>query len=166
MEGKKPSTTAINDHTYRIFPNDLNAQGTVFGGLIMAEADRLTHIIAERHSGRICVTASVDSIIFHAPAGHGDNLIFKTSINRSWHSSMEVGIHVVAEERISLERHHIVSAYLTFVALDDHGKPTTVPPVLPETADERRRYEEADLRRTNRMAQKKEFMKRRKKGSQ
>lgn len=69
MEEKTPSSTAIHDHTYRIFPSDLNIQGTIFGELIMAEADRLAHIVAERHSGRICVTASVDSIQFHAPAG-------------------------------------------------------------------------------------------------
>lgn len=131
MEGKKPSDTAIHDHTYRIFPNDLNAQGTVFGGLIMAEADRLAHIIAERHSARICVTASVDSILFHAPAGHGDNLIFQTMINRAWNTSMELGVRVLAEERTTMERKHIVSAYMTFVALDDHGRPARVPPVTP-----------------------------------
>lgn len=157
MEGKKPSSTAIHDHTYRIFPNDLNAQGTVFGGLIMSEADRLAHIVAERHSGRICVTASVDSIVFHAPAGHGDNLIFKTSINRSWRSSMEVGVKVIAEERNTLERKHIVSAYLTFVALDDHGKTAIVPPVIPDSEHEKRRFEEAAIRRDYRIRQKKEF---------
>ena len=153
MDGKKPSDTAIRDHTYRIFPNDLNAQGTVFGGLIMAEADRLAHIVAERHSGRICVTASVDSVLFHAPAGHGDNLIFQTMINRSWNSSMEIGVRIMAEERISMQRKHIVSAYMTFVALDDYGKPTKVPAVSPSTKDEKRRFEEADQRRSLRMAQ-------------
>ena len=155
MEGKKPAVTAIHDHTYRIFPNDLNAQGTVFGGLIMAEADRLAHIVAERHSGRICVTASVDSILFHSPAGHGDNLIFQTMINRSWNTSMEVGVRIMAEERTTMIRKHIVSAYLTFVALDDHGKPTKVPPVAPESEEEKRRFKEADLRRSSRIAHKK-----------
>jgi acyl-CoA hydrolase len=162
MEGKKPSDTSIHDHTYRIFPNDLNAQGTVFGGLIMAEADRLAHIVAERHSGRICVTASVDSILFHAPAGHGDNLIFKTSINRSWNTSMEVGVKIMAEERTTMNRKHIVSAYLTFVALDDHGKPAKVPPVIAVSELEKRRFEEADLRRSNRISYKKELSSRRK----
>lgn len=155
MEGKKPSDTAIHDHTYRIFPNDLNAQGIVFGGLIMAEADRLAHIIAERHSTRICVTASVDSILFHAPAGHGDNLIFQTMINRAWNTSMEVGVRVLAEERTTMERKHIVSAYITFVALDDHGRPARVPPVTPKTDEEKRRFEQADKRRAIRIAQKK-----------
>ena len=122
----------------------------------MAEADRLAHIVAERHSSRICVTASVDSIVFHAPAGHGDNLIFQTSINRSWHSSMEVGVKVTAEERLTLERKHIASAYLTFVALNDHGKPVSVPPVLPESEEEKRRFNEADLRRKNRISLKKQ----------
>ncbi len=75
MEGKSPSSTAIHDHTYRIFPNGLNTQGTVFGGFIMSEADRFAHIIEERYSGKICVTASVDSIQFHALASHGDNTI-------------------------------------------------------------------------------------------
>jgi acyl-CoA hydrolase len=162
MEPKTPSITAIHDHTYRIFPNDLNAQGTVFGGLIMAEADRLAHIVAERHSGRICVTASVDSIQFHAPAGHGDNLIFKSSINRAWHTSMEVGVKVMAEERTTMERKHIVTAYLTFVALDDYGRPTGVPPVSPKTAVQKRRFDEADKRRAARIS----FKKIGKKGSQ
>jgi acyl-CoA hydrolase len=160
MEGKKPSETSIHDHTYRIFPNDLNAQGTVFGGLIMAEADRLAHIVAERHSAKICVTASVDSILFHAPAGHGDNLIFQTTINRSWNSSMEVGVKILAEERTTMNRKHIVSAYLTFVALDNHGKPTVVPPVIPSTEVEKRRFEEADLRRSNRISHKQTLRKR------
>ena len=154
MEGKKPSETSIHDHTYRIFPNDLNAQGTVFGGLIMSEADRLAHIIAERHSGKICVTASVDSILFHAPAGHGDNLIFQTAINRSWNTSMEVGVKVLAENRTTMDRKHIVSAYLTFVALDRDGNPTQVPCVIPTTELEKRRFEEADLRRSQRISHK------------
>lgn len=162
MEEKTPSSTAIHDHTYRIFPNDLNAQGTVFGGLIMAEADRLAHIIAERHSGRICVTASVDSIQFYAPAGHGDNLIFKSSINRAWHTSMEVGVKVMAEERTTMKRKHIVTAYMTFVALDEHGKPTAIPPVAPKSDVEKRRFEEAQRRREIRL----NFKKNPKKGSQ
>lgn len=157
MEGKTPSKTAINDHVHRIFPNDLNAQGTVFGGLVMGIIDRLAHLIAERHSGRICVTASVDELIFLSPAGHGDNLIFKVSINRSWNSSMEVGAKVFAENRFSSELKHIVSAYLTFVALDDQGKPTKVPPVLPETPVEKLRFEEAGIRREHRIAHKKEI---------
>lgn len=155
MQGKTPGETAIQDHTYRVFPNDLNAQGTVFGGLILSIVDRLTHLIAERHSGRICVTASVDAVNFLAPAGHGDNIIFKASINRSWKSSMEVGAKVFAEHRLSSERFHIVSAYLTFVALDDAKKPTAVPPVTPETAEEKRRFKEAQIRREHRMEYKK-----------
>jgi len=163
MKGKTPSQTAINDHTYRIFPNDLNAQGTAFGGLIMSIVDRLTHLIAERHSGHICVTASVDAVNFLAPAGHGDNVIFKASINRSWNTSMEVGAKVFAENRFTSEQRHIVSAYLTFVALDDHQKPIQVPPVIPESPLEKRRFEEAQIRREHRMEHKKTIRARRQK---
>ena len=149
--GKAPSETAIEDHTYRIFPNDLNAQGTAFGGLIMSLMDRLAHIVAERHSQKICVTASADSISFIAPAREGDNLIFKTCINRAWKTSMEVGVKVIAEHRNSFAQQHIASCYLTFVALDDQKKPTLIPPVTPQTEGETRRFEEAETRRQARL---------------
>ncbi|MEX0962187.1 MAG: acyl-CoA thioesterase [Simkaniaceae bacterium] len=160
---KPPSDTAIEDNTYRIFPNDLNSKGTVFGGLIMAQIDKIAAVIAERHSEKVSVTASVDAIHFLAPAGHGENLIFKASINRSWVSSMEVGVKVLAEENLGgRKRRHIVSAYLTFVALDQSGKPSEVPKVIPETEDEKRRFKEAEIRRSHRFKSAQEIKKHRK----
>lgn len=152
---KTPQETHITDHTYRVFPNDLNSLGTVFGGLIMSTLDRLALVVAERHSSSTCVTASVDSVHFLAPAGRGDNLVFKVSCNRAWNSSMEIGCRVISEKE-GAEK-HIVSAYFTFVALDKHNHPVKVPELTPKTGDEKRRFEEAGLRRANRIAQKEEI---------
>ncbi len=148
---KPPSESAVRDHTYRIFPNDLNAHGTAFGGLIMSILDRVAAVVGERHAQKTCVTASVDAIHFLAPAGRGENLIFMASVNRTWNTSMEIGVKVIAEDNLNdRKRRHIVSAYLTFVALDEHRKPTAVPPLKPETEDEKRRFEEAEMRRQHR----------------
>ncbi|MDX8431440.1 MAG: acyl-CoA thioesterase [Candidatus Algichlamydia australiensis] len=150
-EAKPPAESAVNDHTYRIFPNDLNSHGTAFGGMIMSIIDRVAAVVAERHAQNTCVTASVDAIHFLAPAGRGENLIFMGSVNRTWNTSMEIGVKVIAEDNLNdRKRRHIVSAYLTFVALDEHRKPTTVPPLSPETSDEKRRFEEAEMRRQHR----------------
>lgn len=151
MKAKTPSESSIDDYAYRIFPNDLNSHGTAFGGMIMAILDRIASIVAERHSGKECVTVCVDSFTFLAPAKHGEILIFKASITRSWNSSMEIGVKVLAESINRPKKIHIVSAHFVFVALDSKGKPTKVPPVLPETSDEKRRYENAEVRRTSRI---------------
>lgn len=144
---KPVSASAILDHTYKVFPNDLNSHGTVFGGLVMATMDRIALVVAERHSCQSCVTASVDAIHFLGPAKGGETLIFQAAINRSWRSSMEIGIKVMSEDFRTNERRHIVSAYYTFVAIDNQGKPIAVPQVIPETPLEKRRYEEANHRR-------------------
>ena len=149
--GKSPAETSVQQNVYKVFPNDLNSEYTVFGGLVMGLCDRTALIVAERHSGKTCVTAAVDSLNFLAPARSGETLIVKASVNRSWRSSMEIGVHVAAENSHSGESRHVVSAYLTFVALDDHGKPTTVPPVEPTTDAEKRRFEQAGQRREARL---------------
>lgn len=151
MKAKTPSQSFINDYAYRIFPNDLNSHGTAFGGMIMAILDRIASIVAERHSGKDCVTVCVDSFSFLNPARHGEILIFKASITRSWNTSMEIGVKVVAESINRSEKIPIVSAHFVFVALDNKGRPTAVPPVHPETEDEKRRYVNAEVRRTSRV---------------
>ncbi len=161
LNGKSPSESAVNDHVYKLFPNDMNSNGTAFGGMIMGVLDRVALVVAERHSGRVCVTVSVDSISFLSPAERGDILIFKASINNGWRTSMEVGIRVVAQDYTSKSTRHILSAYFTFVALDEHKKPTEVPPVLPDTMIERRRFEEANLRRMQRIQEAADTKKRR-----
>ena len=150
MNGKKVKESAVNNHTYKVFPNDLNSYGTAFGGMIMAICDRVALVVAERHSKRTCVTASVDSMHFLQPAGQGDILLVSAAINHAWHTSMEIGVKVEAEHYVTGEVRHILSAYFTFVALDDNRKPAEVPPVIPETAIEKRRYQEAIERREKR----------------
>jgi acyl-CoA hydrolase len=149
--GKTTSESAIEQNVYKVFPNDLNSKYTVFGGLVMSLCDRVALIVAERHSGRPSVTAAVDSLNFLAPARAGDTLVIKAAVNRTWHSSMEIGVHVAAEDTHRHETRHVVSAYLTFVALDDDGKPHSVPPILPQTETELRRFEEAGERRQQRL---------------
>tara|TARA_R110002072_G_scaffold94299_3_gene208454 strand:+ start:15704 stop:16204 length:501 start_codon:yes stop_codon:yes gene_type:complete len=148
---KKVSASAIHGHVYKVFPNDLNAHGTAFGGMIMAKCDRLSLVVAERHSGHVCVTASVDSIHFLAPANENDTLIFKVSINRAWNSSMEIGVKVEAENSYTGASKHILSAYFTFVALDEKNKATRVPPVLIDDKIQERRFQQADIRRAARL---------------
>lgn len=145
------SYSAIREQVYMVFPNDLNANDTVFGGLIMAQMDRFAAVAADRHAAGVCVTASVDAVHFVAPARRGDVLIFNVAVNRAWTTSMEVGVRVEAVCTDGSDRRRIVSAYLTFVALDDAGKPRPVPALIPETESERHRYEEAQLRREARL---------------
>ena len=87
---------------------------------------------------------------FLKPSGQGDILLFSAAINRAWTTSMEIGVKVVAEHYLTGERRHILSAYFTFIALDENKQPTTVPPVIPETLIEKQRFEEANLRRERR----------------
>lgn len=160
MEQKTPkpvSASAIDNHVYKAFPNDLNAHHTVFGGLVMSICDRIALVVSERHSGKVCVTASVDSMHFRAPAKDGDTLIFKAAINRAWSSSMEIGVKVMAENSFLGEERHIVSAYFTFVALDENHIPTDVPQVLPETAQEKQRFDHAEIRRNARLRMRNEL---------
>lgn len=150
-EALPASVSRVDDQVYMVFPNDLNANDTVFGGMIMAQMDRTCAVVADRHAGSVCVTASVDAVHFMAPAVRGDVLIFHATVNRAWTTSMEIGCKVEAEGVAGGARRHILSAYLTFVALDDAGKPKGIPGLLAETADETRRFEEAQLRRDLRL---------------
>ena len=148
---KGVSESAIHDQVSMVFPNDLNSLGTLFGGRVLEQADRVAAVVARRHSGRVCVTLGVDSVRFHAPARHGDVLVFQSAVNRVWRTSLEVGVKVWAEEFKTLRRWHIFSAYFTFVAVDDELKPVAIPAVVPETDEDRRRFERADQRRKARL---------------
>ena len=156
---KAVSASAIEKHVYKVFPNDMNSHNTVFGGMIMAKCDRLALVVAERHSAHVCVTAAVDSIHFRAPAKGNDTLLFNLSLNRSWGSSMEIGAKVEAENSYTGETRHILSAFFTFVALDEQGKPEDVPQVIPETEDQNRRYAKAQIRREGRLRTRDELSK-------
>lgn len=165
MKPEKVSHSAVDNHTYKVFPNDLNSYGTAFGGMIMAICDRTALVVAERHSRKTCVTASVDSMHFLRPAGQGDILLFSAAINRAWRTSMEIGVKVIAEQYETGERRHILSAYFTFIAIDENKQPTEVPQVIPETPLEKRRFEEANLRRESRRSEAEARKSRREKGS-
>ncbi len=151
MKPKSVAASEIHDQTAVVFPNDLNAYGTLFGGRVVELCDRVAGVVAKRHSGKVCVTLGIDSVRFLAPAKHGDILVFKAAVNRVWKTSLEIGVKVFKEDFRTGQQVHIVSAYFTFVALDDHLKPIEIPPILPETADEKRRYQAAEERRQNRL---------------
>ena len=134
-----------------MFPNDANPVGTVMGGRVMHLIDVAAAISASRHARTSCVTASVDHIDFRAPVRVGDLLILKACVNYVGTTSMEVGVRVEVEDRKTGERRHTSSAYLTFVALDDARHPMIAPLVVPESAEEKRRFIEAERRRSQRL---------------
>jgi len=137
--------------TQLVLPNDTNQLGNLLGGTLMHWMDIVAAICAQRHSGRVCVTASVDELTFHYSIGLGETVTLQASVNRTFRTSMEVGVLVTAQERGSASPRRANTAYFTFVALDDTKRPVPVPPVVPETAAEKRRYEEAHARREKRL---------------
>src|SRR4051794_19068218 len=151
LSAKPVSASAINDQTQIVFPNDLNSMGTLFGGRVIERADLVAAVVAKRHSGRSCVTLGIDSVRFLAAARHGDILVFKAAVNRVWKTSMEIGMKVFADDSKTMQRHHIVSAYFTFVGVDEDLKPIELPPVMPDTDEQNRRFAQADERRKARI---------------
>ncbi|MBI5272922.1 MAG: acyl-CoA thioesterase [Chlamydiia bacterium] len=151
MEGKPVSVSMVIDQVVEVFPNDLNAHGTLFGGRVLQIVDTLAAIVAKRHSGVVCVTLGIDSVRFPNPARRGDILVAMASVNRTWHTSMEVGVKVIAEDFRTLSQKDILSAYFTFVAVDDDHKPVSVIPVIPETPEQIARFAAADRRRKFRL---------------
>lgn len=153
---KPVSASKIEGHHHEIYPNDLNSNNTVFGGRVMEIADMLAAACAKKHSGKTCATLMVDSLRFLSPAMRGEILVFSAAVNRAWTTSMEVGINVMTAATSENESRKVVSAFFTFVALDQFNHPTAVPEVIPETAEEKRRYEDAQRRREHRLMQAKE----------
>ncbi len=151
MEGKTVSASAIIDQVVEVFPNDLNPHGTLFGGRLMQLVDNLAAIVAKRHSGKVCVTLGIDSVRFLNPARRGDILVCKASVNKTWKTSMEIGVKVIAEDFRTLEQKDILSAYFTFVAMDDELKPIEIIPVIPETPEQMQRFSAAEKRRHYRL---------------
>lgn len=130
---------------------DANNAGFVHGGSIMKLVDSAAGVAAMRHAQRRVVTAQVDSLSFHAPVHIGDVLSLSACVTQAWNSSMEVEVTVYREDPVTGDEDHTTTAYLTMVALDDHGRPVAVPPVSPETPDEQRRQREAETRRSARI---------------
>src|SRR5216683_6309565 len=130
-----------------VLPNDANPLGNLLGGRLMHLIDIAGAMAAHRHSHSHVVTASMDHIDFHLPVHIGDLLILKSSVNRAFTTSMEIGVKCWVENYITGTRRHVASAYLTFVAVDSEGKRHSVPQVVPESDEEKRRYEDAGRRR-------------------
>ncbi|MCH9633415.1 MAG: hypothetical protein S4CHLAM7_01400 [Chlamydiae bacterium] len=151
MIGKPVKSSRIDGHVHEIYPNDLNPNDTVFGGRIMEIADMLGAACAKLHTECTCATVIVDSMRFLSPAKRGEILMFFVSINRTWKTSMEIGVKVVASAGAHKPSRKVLSAFFTFVALNNLNKPTEVLPIIPETDEEKRRYEEADIRRQERI---------------
>ncbi|HEX3880291.1 MAG TPA: acyl-CoA thioesterase [Bryobacteraceae bacterium] len=151
MQGKSVRESA-SEYSEFALPNDANGLGNVLGGKVMHLVDLAGALVAMRHARRPVVTAFVDSLSFLHPVRIGQLMILRSSVNRVFRTSMEVGVKVFAENFLTGERVHTCSAYLTFVALDEERKATPVPPVVPETEEEQRRYRQAGERREFRLA--------------
>lgn len=147
----KPAAASQVITTQLVLPNDTNQLGNLLGGTLMHWIDIAAAICAKRHSGRVCVTASVDELNFHQPIKLGEVVTLQASVNRAFTTSMEIGVLVTAQGSEGEPTRRANTSYLTFVAIDERGMPVPVPPLMPETADEKRRYEEAQRRRELRL---------------
>jgi acyl-CoA hydrolase len=130
-----------------VLPNDANPLGSLLGGRLMHWIDLAGAMAAHRHSRSYAVTASVDHIDFLVPVRVGDLVILRSSVNRVFHTSMEVGVKVFVENYLADTAQHVASAYLTFVAVDAAAKHLKVAAVVPESQEQQRRYDDAGRRR-------------------
>ncbi len=144
-KGKTPRDSAVETR-YLVMPDQANPSGTVFGGVIAAWIDMVAGMAAQRHCRTGVVTARIDSLNFVEPVYIGDHVVLKASVNYAGRTSMEVGVKVIRENPCTGQQIEATTAYLTFVALDRENKPTPVPPLIPETEEEIKRYENARLR--------------------
>lgn len=133
---------------------DANIAGIVHGGTVMKLVDTAAGLAAIKHCGGLAVTVAMDEMSFLAPVRIGDTVTVRASVNDVGETSIEVGVRVESENVVTGERAHTGSAYLVFVALDEKGKPRPVPPLVAETARQRRRQREAKMRRQTRLAHK------------
>lgn len=152
MDGR-PVRESASELSEFALPTDANPLGFLLGGRIMHLVDLAGATAAMRHARRPAVTAAIDYMTFLHPIRIGQLVILKSSVNRVFRTSMEVGVKVWVEDLHSGEIHHTNSSYLTFVAIDEKTqKPAPIPQVIPETDDEKRRYEMASVRRLQRLA--------------
>ena len=156
MTEGKAVRESISEYSELALPNDANGLGNVLGGKVMHLVDLAGAMAAMRHARRPVVTLSVDQLLFLQPVRVGELIVLRSSVNRVFRTSMEVGVKVTTEKLMTGERRHTCSAYLTFVALDENQKPTPITPVIPETEEEQRRYRQAGERRQYRLAMRKE----------
>lgn len=155
MDNAKPVSASKVIMTQLVLPSHINALGSIFGGQVMAWIDIAAAVCAQRHSNQDVVTASIDRLDFVAPVYKGWVVNLKASVNYTSRTSMEVGVRVDAENPKTNETFHTASAYLTFVALGNDGRPTQIPALKPETEEEKRRFAAAGVRREHRVQVKK-----------
>jgi acyl-CoA hydrolase len=134
-----------------VLPNDANLLGNILGGKVMHLIDMAGAIAATRHSRSVMVTVSVDNLDFVNPVRVGQLIILHAKVTRAFHTSIEVAVRVYSEDFITGQRRQTSSAFVTYVALDKAGRPEKIPPVIPQTAEERREYREAQARRRHRL---------------
>lgn len=151
----KTVSESIVTMTELVLPNHTNQLGNLLGGQLMHWIDICAALSAARHSHRVCVTASVDKIDFHHPIKLGNVVTLMASVNRAFNTSMEVGVKVFTESHREGTRIHSNTAFLTFVSVDDDGKPVKTFEIIPQTEDEKRRYNDALKRREYRLSQRK-----------
>ena len=149
----RPVRESISEMTEIVLPNDANPLNALLGGRLMHWIDLAGAMAAHRHSRTYVVTASVDHMDFLVPVRVGDFVVLRSSVNRVFRTSMEVGVKAWVENYRAEQSRHVSSAYLTFVAIDAAGARVPVPPVVPETEDEKRRYDGAARRREIRRAE-------------
>jgi len=143
----RPVRDSQSEMSEIVLPNDANPLGALLGGRLMHWIDLAGAMAAHRHSRNHVVTASVDRIDFLVPVRVGDLVILRSSVNRVFTTSMEVGVKVFVENYIADTAKHVASAHLTFVAIDQEGRRIKVAPVIPESEEQRRRYDDAGRRR-------------------
>jgi len=149
----RPVSDSVSEMSEIVLPNDANPLGALLGGRLMHWIDLAGALAAHRHCRNYVVTASIDHLDFVTPVHVGDLVILRSTVNRAFHTSMEVGVKVFVENYITGTHRVVSTAYLTFVAVDRHGRHLPVPQVIPETDEEKRRYEDAGRRREHRMAE-------------
>jgi len=137
-------------------PNMANTLGNVFGGVILSLIDRVAAVAAIRHAGGPCVTVSVDQVDFREPIHVGELVIARASVNFVGRTSLEIGVRIEAEHVPSGRRRHTNSCYVTFVAIDADERPRPVAPIVPETAEQKRRHADAQARRALRQRHREE----------
>lgn len=150
----RPEETEVVN-TYIIQPPQTNVYGNAFGGQIMAWMDETAAIAALRFCKSLCVTVSVDRVQFNKPIKMGHILIMKARVNHTGKTSMEIGVRVCSEDPITGTKEHALTGYLTFVAVDCNGKPTEVPEIEINSSSDRKRYNQAEVRRAVRLKERK-----------
>lgn len=136
-----------------VLPNDANTMGNVLGGMVLHWIDLAAAVVAHRHCRNEAVTASIDQVSFLAPIKVGQLAMIAARMTGTGKTSMEIRVDVQSEDLLSGERRQTLTAYLTFVAVDGKGRPRPVPPLIPETEDERREARNAEMRRVARLSQ-------------